>query len=232
MGKFFDVSEVFKDFWPLIKKFPVTLEIVIFATLFGLLVALVIAWFRVMGTPILSQISAVFISFIRGTPMIIQLYIVYYGIPIILDNMGYETRNIDKMLFVIVAYSLNSAGFYAEIIRGAIEAVPIGQFEASLSIGMTRLKAFFRVIIPQAIRIAMPSVGVMIVGVLKDTSMAFSIGLIDLTGQANVLGAASYRRLEAYVASAVIFILSTILLEFCFRYIEKKYTYGRAVNNI
>lgn len=230
MGKFFDISYVFYSLWPLLQKLPITLGIVVAASFFGWLLSLLLACIRLRRIPVLSQIVVLVISFLRGTPMIVQLFIVYYGTPLLLALVGIDATVWDKMIFVVAAYSINEAGFGAEILRSAIEALPKGQTEAAQSIGMTSTRIFFRVVFPQALRIALPSIGLMVIGLLKDTSMAFSLGILDLTGEAKALSTVNYRKLECYVGASIIFVVLTILLEQLFRFLEKKTTYTRAVN--
>jgi L-cystine transport system permease protein len=178
--------------------------------------------FRIYKTPLLNQIAAVYISFIRGTPILVQMFIVYYGLPEVLLIIGVNINRWDKMIFVILTYGLNMAAFMAEIIRAAITSVPIGQTEAAYSVGMTRIQTFLRIIAPQALLAALPSLGINMVGLLQDSSIAFSLGIIDVMGKAKVIGASTYHTLEGYTGAAVIFLVLCILLEKGCSIVEKR----------
>jgi L-cystine transport system permease protein len=113
----------------------------------------------------------------------------------------------------------------AEIFRAAITSVPAGQSEAAYSIGLTRFQTFRRVVAPQAVKIALPSFGTSLVGLLQDTSVAFPLGIIDVMGKVQTVGAVSYHYLEGYVCAAFIFVAISFLLEKGFAVLEKRFTY-------
>lgn len=146
-----------------------------------------------------------------------------------LGVFGYQQ---DQMLSVYVAYGLNVGAFFSETFRSAIQSVPAGQKEAALSIGQTKWEVNRRIVLPQAIRIAIPSIGAQIVGLLQNTSLAFSIGIIDMIGKVRSLAAIARRSLEGYIAAAIIFVILSILLEQLFTYIEKKTAYGSQKPNL
>jgi len=213
MGDFFDPRLVIVYFPGLLSRLHITLLLVFIATLIGITFGTMIAFIRIYKIPLVNQIAAVYISFMRGTPILVQMFIIYYGLPRILVQVGLDINRWDKMFFVIMTYGLNMAAFMAEIIRAAILSVPIGQTEAAYSVGMTRKQAFSRIVAPQALLAAMPSLGINMVGLLQDSSIAFSLGVIDVMGKAKVIGASSYHTLEAYTGAAIIFLALCILLE-------------------
>jgi amine acid ABC transporter, permease protein, 3-TM region, His/Glu/Gln/Arg/opine family len=225
MGQLFDVKLIFEYFPKLLSRLHVTLLIVIAATILGVFFGTVLALFRLGKTPLLNQISAIYISFMRGTPIIVQMFIVYYGLPLVLLMIHVDINHWDKLIFIIITYGLNMAAFMAEIIRAAIIGVPIGQSEAAYAVGMSRLQTFRRIVAPQALLIALPSLGMNMVGLLQNTSVAFSLGIIDVIGKARVIGANTYHTLEGYVGAAVIFLTLCILMEYGFSNIEKKLKY-------
>ncbi len=225
MGQLFDIKLTFEYFPKLLSRLHITLLIVITATALGVFLGTVLALFRLGKTPLLNQMSAIYISFMRGTPIIVQMFIVYYGLPLVLLRIHVDINHWDKLIFIIITYGLNMAAFVAEIIRAAIIGVPIGQTEAAYAVGMSRLQTFRRIVAPQALLIALPSLGMNMVGLLQNTSVAFSLGIIDVIGKARVIGASTYHTLEGYVGAAVIFLTLCILLEYGFSSIEKKLKY-------
>lgn len=222
MENYFNINLIFQYLPQLLSRLHITLLIVLSATVIGLVFGIILALFRVYKVPVLNHISIVYISFMRGTPILVQMFIVYYGLPLLLMKIGININRWDKLYFVIITYGLNAAAFKAEMIRAAIVNIPIGQVEAAYSVGMTKLQAFTRIIAPQSVIIILPTLGITLVGLLQDTSLAFTLGIIDVMGKVNAIAANTYRSLEGYVSAAIIFFILSILLEQLFSRLEKK----------
>ena len=222
MENYFNISLVFKYLPQLLSRLHITLLIVLSATVIGLFLGVILALFRLYRIPVLNQIAIVYISFMRGTPILVQMFIVYYGLPMLLMKIGININRWDKLYFVIITYGLNAAAFNAEMIRAAIISIPEGQAEAAYSIGMTKLQAFSRIIAPQSVIIILPTLGITLIGLLQDTSLAFTLGILDVMGKVNAIAANTYRSLEGYVSAAIIFFVLSILLEQIFSIVEKK----------
>lgn len=222
MESYFNIELVFKDLPQLLSRLHVTLLIVLSATIIGLFLGAILALFRVYKVPILNHITIIYISFIRGTPILVQMFIVFYGLPMLLMLVGININRWDKLYFVIVTYGFNAAAFNAEIIRAAITSIPEGQAEAAYSVGMTKLQTFSRIIAPQSIIIILPTFGIGLIRLFQDTSLAFTLGIIDVMGKVNTIAASTYRSLEGYVSAALIFLVLSILLEQLFSLIDKK----------
>jgi L-cystine transport system permease protein len=217
------------EYFPLIlSRLHITLLIVVFATILGFILAIGLALSRLYKIPVLAQFSTVYISFIRGTPVIVQMYLVYYGLPAVLSTIGIDLSEWDAMYFIIATYALNAAAFLSEIIRASITAIPAGQTEAAVSVGMTRLQTFRQIVAPQALVIALPSLATSMVGLLQDTSIAYLIGTLDIMGKITTLGANTYHYLEGYFVAAVIFIAFSIAIEKASNGLGKKFSFGRA----
>lgn len=208
----------------LLSYLPVTLVIFLSSIILGLLLGLMIAVTKLYNIPILKEFATVYISFIRGTPILIQLFLIYYGLPFVVGLFGIDISRMEAMVFVVITYSLNNAGQFAEIFRAAVKSIDYGQTEAALSIGMSSRQTFFRIVLPQAFRIALPNIGSASVSSLKDTSLAFSIGVMDLMGRGETLIAATMRTFEVYIGLAIIYYLIVLLLEALFRWIENYYS--------
>lgn len=228
MGKLFDAKLVFTEIPQLLKYLPVTLELTGTALIIGWLLGLILAMVKIRNIPVLSQISALFVSMIRGTPIIVQLYLTYFGIPIFLkylnqqNGTNYSINAVPPILFAIVALGLNQSAFDSETIRAAILSVDKGQVEAAKSIGMSDIQVLQRVLIPQAITVAIPSLGNSLIGLAKGTSLAFTCSVVEITAAGKILAGNNYRYFETYCSLAIIYWGLTILIEKIFKVIEKK----------
>lgn len=215
-------------FWPIIQKIPMSLTITLITIILGLFLGLALAFIRLGKIPILDQIRAVFVSFIRGTPLLVQLYLTYTGIPLILKaiNMNYGTNytvnSIPAMIFVIIAFSFNEGAYNSETIRSAIQSVDKGQIEAAKSLGMNDFQVFMRVTLPEAATVALAPLGNSLLGLLKNTSFAFVAGVIEMTAEAQIIGGSNFRVFETYLALAFVYWPICILLENVIRLIERR----------
>ncbi|MGE7623768.1 amino acid ABC transporter permease [Viridibacillus sp. NPDC096237] len=221
MGKVFDPVLIIEFIPTLIKYLGITLEILVYSTILGTLIGIVAVIPRLFHIPVLKQMITLYISFIRGTPILIQLFLVYYGVPAILMFWNIDITRMDALYFVIITYSLSNGAIFAEIFRSAISAIDYGQTEAAYSIGMTRFQNFFRIIFPQAIRIAFPNISNSIIGSLKDTSLAFTIGVMDMMGRGETLIASTAHALEVYISLAIVYYIVVVVLEKVFKISEK-----------
>jgi L-cystine transport system permease protein len=214
---------LFMDSFPkLLSRLHITLYIVVIALFFGMVLGTYIAVVRLQKIPILSQLATLYVSFVRGIPILVLLYIVYIGLPLVVGAFGVNINRWDTMIFVMIAYIINTSAFLSEIVRSAVAGVDRGQTEAAYSVGMTGWQTFSRIIAPQAIQIAMPALGNTIVSLLKDTSLAYTLGVIDLVGVIKAISSNTYRSLEAYAAAAIIFFVLSSILEQVFIWGERK----------
>jgi len=227
VAQYFDGKLVFEYLPELLSRIHITLLLVFTATVFGMIFGSVLALIRIHKILILNQLVAIYISFVRGTPIIVQMFIVYYGFPAILMNFGIDINRWDKLIFVIITYGLNTSAFMSEIIRSAITSVSIGQSEASYSVGLTKIQTFYRIIGPQALKTALPSISTTIVGLLQDSAIAFSLGIVDVMGEVQVLGARTYHTIEGYVAAGIIFFVLGAIVEKVSGCIEKNTLFSK-----
>lgn len=222
MGKEFDITYVFLHIPKLLSCINTTLLIVFFSILLGLFIGLLVALPRLYKIPVLQRFSEIYISFFRGTPILIQLFLIYYGLPEILFLVHLDISKAPVLDFVILTYALNSGAFLSEAIRSAVLSVDRGQVEAAYSIGMTGYQAFTRVVVPQALAIAIPVFANLVIANLKDTSLAFTLGVMDLTGKAQTLAQLTQHFMETYIALAFIYLALSLLLEKLFAMAEKR----------
>ena len=135
----FSWERVVEYFPQILQKFPVTLEIVLVSFTAGILLGTILAMVRIKKIPVLSQIATVYISYVRCTPVICQMFVIYFGIPALVSSLGGDTAGIDNIVYVLIAYGINMGGFMGETIRAAILAVPSAQSEAGWTVGLTRI---------------------------------------------------------------------------------------------
>ena len=227
MGNIFDVNFLINSFWVIFRALPTTLAITAVAFFSGLVIGFFAALVRIYKIPVLQRIVSFYTSFIRGTPLLVQIYLSYYGVPILLKMLEAEygwtmdISSIPAIYYVYVAYALNTGAYLTETIRGAIEAVDPGQFEAAQSIGMTGPQMFRRIVLPQAFLVALPNLGNTIISLVKDTSLAFSVTVVELIAQAKLTAARNLRFFEVYIDAALIYWFSCIAIEFIVKLAEK-----------
>lgn len=214
----FDLNYMITVLPILIKALKVTLSIALISLVISLILSLVLALITYNKIKILNIVCKVYISFFRGTPALAQLFLLYFGIFQIIPIF----KSIDAYTAIIIALSLNSSAYMAETMRGAIESVDKRQMEACLSIGMTNMQAMRRVILPQAARVAIPSLSNSFVDLIKGSSLAFTIGVPEIMATANFEGAATYKFFEVFVAVVIIYWIITIVFGFLQKKLEIK----------
>jgi putative amino-acid transport system permease protein len=177
------------------------LGMAIAAMAMALVIASVLAVVRVLKVPVVDAVVAVFISFFRGTPLLVQLFLFYYGLPQIVSAL----TQINGVTAAIMGLTLHFSAYMAESIRGAITGVDRSQWEAAASVGMTRLQAMRRIVLPQAARVAAPTLLNYFIDMIKSTSLAFTLGVTEMMGAAQKEAAGSFRYFEAFLVVAVIY---------------------------
>lgn len=227
-GRLFSWRAVFDAIPDLLEHLPTTLGLTLAGAFFGLILALVFAIVKINRPKVLYPIQAVFVSFLRGTPILVQLMLTYYGIPLFLKFLklkyGFDLNinAIPASVFAVTAFAFNEAAYTSETIRAAIQAVNVGEIEAARSLGMTSFQAYRRVIIPNAAVIATPTLINSLIGLTKGTSLAFNAGIVEMFAQAQILGGSDYRYFERYISVALVYWIISIIIEQIGRLIEKK----------
>ncbi|WP_102692055.1 amino acid ABC transporter permease [Rummeliibacillus pycnus] len=192
-----------------------TLLITVVSMFFGLIIGLLAAIARIKGNRFLRNIARAYVSIIRGTPPLVQIVIVYYG----LVDYGIE---LGPLTAAYIALSINIGAYVSEAFRGAIQSVPKGQTEAALATGMTEKQAMRRIIIPQAIRYAIPPLGNTFVGMLKETSLVSVIAVTELMRSAQLLVAQYYVYMPFYLSIGIMYWIMSTLFTFILNKIEKR----------
>lgn len=208
---------------PVILRYvPLTLGMAITAMAIALVLAVVLAIIRVLQVPLIGAVVAIFISFFRGTPLLVQLFLFYYGLPQVISAF----RTIDGVTAAVTGLTLHFAAYMAESIRGAILGIDRSQWEAGQSVGMTQLQLMRRIILPQAARVAAPTLLNYFIDMIKSTSLAFTLGVTEMMGAAQKEAAGSFRYLEAFLVVALIYWAIVEALSFAQRRLEVRL--GRA----
>lgn len=219
----FSWDRFFENIPKIVPYISVTFEIVFYATVFGILLGLVVAFIRMKEVPVLNQLTGVYVSFMRGTPMLVQMLVIYYGLPIIAQGLlGLNINRWDKIIFVYITFALNQGAFLSEIFRSSILSIPVGQSEAGYSVGLTQLQTLKRIVLPQAAQIAIPSFGSDFVGLFQNTSLAFLIGVVDIMGRAKTIGSATKHVIEAYLFIALLYIIISLLTKYLFHRLDTR----------
>ena len=219
-GKLFSLRAVFDAIPAILKTLPVTLLLTLGGAFFGIILAMIFAVVKINRTRILYPIQALFVSFLRGTPLLVQLMLTYFGIPLLLKaiNQKYGTTfNINA----IIAFAFNEAAYASETIRAAILSVDPGEIEAARSLGMTNRQVYLRVIIPNAAVVATPTLINSLIGLTKGTSLAFSAGVVEVFAKAQAIGGSDYRYFERFISVSIIYWIVNIVIEQIGRAIEK-----------
>ena len=229
MGNLFSPELIPGYILKIVRAIPKTFEILLISLALSLMLGGVFAAMSLSNRRVLQKVSAGWISFMRGVPTLILIFLLYLGLPQILKRAGIDLSGVSATTIIIITLSLSVSANMAEMIRSSYLAVDKGQREAALSIGMSPSSAFIRIILPQAFGIAIPTLGNNIIMLFKETSLAFTIGVMDLMGKARAVSAIDYgaTKLEVYIAAGIIFWAFCFAFEKLFKLFEKLYTVGR-----
>ena len=199
---------ILHNLWPLAKAaITKTIPLTILSFAIGLVIALAVALARLSPNVVLTNLARFYISVIRGTPLLVQLFIVFYALP----QLGVR---IDPFPAAVIAFSLNVGGYAAEIIRSAIQSIPKGQWEAAETIGLNYVGALRRIVLPQAARVAVPPLSNTLISLVKDTSLASTILVTELLRQAQVIAAPTFEFFALYGTAAVYYWVICLVLSF------------------
>lgn len=232
-----DFDFMLKTFWAAVKAIPVTLEITLISILLAVLPAYGMAMCRLKKRPVTAKISSVFISFMRGTPVVLQILIVYSLMPSLLNSFfkryfpSVNIFDLNPIVYALVVFTLNTSASLSEVIRSAMQTVDRGQYEAALCAGLNHFQAYTRIIIPQAMVSALPNVCNLTVSLVKNTSLAFMMTVKDITAVAKIQASYGFNYIEAYLDIFVIYIIVCSLVQLLFRLAEKRFT-KKGIKNV
>jgi polar amino acid transport system permease protein len=213
------VDSLKSDFFEYFSGFLDASEVVLLITLFVIVVSWICGLLAALGKVstilTLRQIAVFYIWFIRGTPALIQVFIVYFGVP----QLGLK---LSPFVAGVIALGVNSGAYVAEIIRGGMLAIPKGQMESAMALGISRRQAMTRVILPQVFRIILPPLTNEAIAALKNTSLLSTITVMELTLYAQILIASTFRPFEFYIVTAILYLVMTTILSQVSAYLERR----------
>jgi len=195
---------------------PLTLKLAGTGMVLALILSCLLAVVRVLAIPVVNQLTILFISFFRGTPLLVQLFLFYYGLPQLFSSLTV----IDGITATIMGLTMHFSAYMAESIRAAITGVDRSQTEAALSIGMTNGQMMRRIVLPQATRVALPTLMNYFIDMIKATSLAFTLGVTELMGATQKEAAGSFLYFEAFIVAAVIYWIVVEMLSKLQHYLE------------
>ncbi len=225
----FHPDYIWTAFLDIIPYLWVTLAMMAGTVFFGGLLGLLLARAKIKRGRISRALAEVYIYATRCIPSIVMLFIVYYGLPELLLTFGIDINHVGKALFVITTFSILFAAAMCEVFRSAYLSIDSGQTEAALSVGLSGWQAFCRIVLPQCTIVALPNFANMLVNLMKEGALAYTIGLIDVMGEGQLLigrNQGSYV-LEIYLALTIIYWLMTLVIEGVFKKLENRLSRGR-----
>ncbi|WP_338552461.1 amino acid ABC transporter permease [Paenibacillus sp. KS-LC4] len=223
-----DPGFIWTAFLSLFKALPNTLYITIVSVFVGFIIGTAIALIRIYRVPVLYPLASAYVLFIRGTPMLMHLLLIYFGLPIIIDGLagalglGFHSTVIPLIGFAYISFSITAGAYMSEVVRAGIVAVNRGQMEAAYSIGMTTPQALRRIVLPQALAVCLPNLSNNLIGMLHGSTLAFTVSVVEINAQAQIVAATNWKFLEAYIAAAVLFWGMTILIEQATAWLERR----------
>lgn len=200
---------------PLIEGVLVTIKLIILSIPSGLILGILIAVGRVYGNKFISSLCAVYTMFFRGTPLLVQLFIIYYALP----SIGIF---FSPFVAAVIGFILCSGAYHSEYIRGAIQSIKTGQMMAAEALGMSRIKAVLYIILPQALRRAIPGCSNEIIYLIKYSSLAFMVTCVELTGAGKIIATRHFRYTEVFLVVGIIYLVVVSLVTKFLNILEKK----------
>ena len=195
----------------------VTIKITAISVALGVVIGLVVGVARISQVKPLRLLAMAYIDFLRGTPLLVQIFLIYFALPVI------SGQRVDPFFAAITACSINSGAYVAEIFRSGIQSIDKGQMEAGRSLGMTWLQTMWHIILPQAVKRVIPQIGNEFIALLKDSSLVSVIGFEELTRRGQLIIAKTYGSFEIWMSVAVIYLVMTLTISRFVAYLERRY---------
>ena len=194
----------------------ITIQITAISVGLGLIIGMFVGIARISNVKLLRWLAAIYIDFLRGTPLLVQIFLIYFALPVILE------QRVDPFIAAITACGINSGAYIAEIFRAGIQAIDEGQMEAGRSLGMTWVQTMRYIIVPQAFKNIVPPLGNEFIALLKDSSLVSVIGFEELTRRGQLIIARTYGSLEIWISVAIIYLVMTLTITRLVAYLEKR----------
>lgn len=194
----------------------ITIQITAISVGLGLIIGMFVGIARISNVKLLRWLAAIYIDFLRGTPLLVQIFLIYFALPVLLG------QRVDPFIAAITACGINSGAYIAEIFRAGIQAIDEGQMEAGRSLGMTWVQTMRYIIVPQAFKNIVPPLGNEFIALLKDSSLVSVIGFEELTRRGQLIIARTYGSLEIWISVALIYLVMTLTISRLVAYLEKR----------
>jgi His/Glu/Gln/Arg/opine family amino acid ABC transporter permease subunit len=204
----------------LIQGAGVTVMLAAFGTILGMILGTLLGIARLSSSKFISVAARCYIDFVRGTPLLVQIFIIYFGLPGLIKSLGFNF-SLSQLAAAVLALTLNSAAYLAEIIRGGIQSIETGQREAAESLGLGPVETMSYVIFPQAFRRMIPPLGNEFITLLKDTSLVAVIGFEEVFRRGQLIVAQNYKSFEIYTAVALVYLVLTLVSSQLFERLER-----------
>lgn len=236
MSEGLDYKFLVETFFIALSGVPTALFITIVALLVALPLGFLLALTRINQIPVLNRVAQIYVSFVRGTPVIIQIFIIYSSVPLLLAsifdkyNIEMNVYDVNPIWYAFIVFSLNTTAILIEVFRSAISTVSKGQLEAAYSVGLTNVQAFRRIIIPQTLVVALPNICTATVNLIKATSLGYALSLQEITLRAKVAANVGYNYVEAYIDIFLVYLILCSLVEYLFKLYEKRLSRYKAVS--
>lgn len=199
-----------------------TVEITTMSVLFGVIIGLFMSLGKLSDKLLFRIPSTIYVDFIRGTPLFVQILLFYYGLPGLISGITNNPFRIEPMVAAVIVCSINSGAYVAEIFRAGIQSIERGQMEAARSLGMNHKQAMRYIILPQAFRRIVPPLGNEFIVLLKDTSLLAVIGVQELTRKGQLYAAATYASFPTYIGVALVYLVMTLTISRLVTYLERR----------
>ncbi|MGG0413978.1 amino acid ABC transporter permease [Peribacillus simplex] len=236
MSEGLDYKFLVETFFVALSGVPITLFITIVAMIVALPLGFLLALSRINQIPVLNRLAQIYVSFVRGTPVIIQIFIIYSSVPLMLTSIfeRYDVEmkvyDVNPIWYAFIVFSLNTTAILIEVFRSAISTVSKGQLEASYAVGLSTAQAFRRIIIPQTLVVALPNICTATVNLIKATSLGYALSLQEITLRAKVAANVGYNYVEAYIDIFLVYLILCSLVEYLFKRYEKRVSRFKAVS--
>jgi len=230
----FDILTVFESLVEIIKVVPKTLLLALIILLLSFVLGAAITYIQSLNIPVIKQVIDVLQSFLRGTPNVVLLYLVYYSLPLVVSyllslfDVAFDPASLNSAAVVIVTFSICYSVFQSEIIRGALHSLDKDQIEAAQSLGYSTTQTLRKVIVPQVMTEALPDTMNAFLIIIKALSLAFLVTVVDIFAQARLVGAQTFSYLEAFVAAALVYWVICGLLTYLINKLENRMRRGYA----
>ena len=204
----------------------VTIQVAVLAQVIGIILGVLFALMRTSRNPIANGVAGFYVWFFRGTPALLQLFILYFGVPQLFESRELTTE-LTAFRAAIIAFGVNEGSYMTEIVRAGIQSVEGGQMDAAKSLGMTHMQAMRRIVLPQALRVAVPPTGNEFIAMLKNSSLASAIGLVELLGASRLIYSVNFKIMELLVVAAIWYLAFTTVFSILQAELERVLAVGQ-----